>query len=566
MNAINHTIRKPITLTSVLVIMTVVLAACASAPAYTNTPSVTQPANTQSAASSSTITIDETTDPTLGNILVDQNGITLYIFTKDTPNTSNCDAACQAIWPPLVSQGTPKVGPGVDAALIGVATQANGEKIVTYDHQPLYYKATDKKAGDKTGEGFKNVWFAVSPSGQPVMGPTEAAPTAVPTTAPTIAPTTAPSSGYGAPAPVQITEPTIGVTSNYNLGQVLTSNGKTVYAYSEDAADTSNCNAVCQKVWAPVLTLGTPNVGTGVDSSLVGTAKLADGNLVVTYNHMPLYTFINDTASGDVSGQGFDNVWWALSPDGKTVGQPAEVSINIGNNPAIGSYLTGDRGEPLYIFTSDAPDTSNCTGACIAIWPAVITQGNPQLGSGVDASKIGTIKLANGQMMLTYNHMPLYYFVGDATPTDINGQGIKGVWYLLGADGNPITYTLPAPATTEPTINVVTNPTYGQILVDGNGMTLYVNVNDLKGESTCIQACFQNWDPLYTLGQPKIGTGVNASLVGTLTTSYGYMIVTYNNKPLYLAKTDMKPGDVTAEDANVSWYVISADGQPVVKR
>jgi predicted lipoprotein with Yx(FWY)xxD motif len=137
---------------------------------------------------------------------------------------------------------------------------------------------------------------------------------------------------------------------------------------------------------------------------------------------------------------------------------------------------------------------------------------------------------------------------------------------LLGADGKPITYTLPAPATTEPTINVVNNPTYGQILVDGNGMTLYVNVNDLKGESTCVQACFQDWTPLFTLGQPKIGSGVNASLVGTLTTSYGYKIVTYNNKPLYLAKTDMKPGDVTAEDANISWYVISVDGQPVIKR
>jgi predicted lipoprotein with Yx(FWY)xxD motif len=562
MNAKNHIIRKPITLMSVLVIMTVVLAACAAAPVYTNTPSVTQPVNTQPAASSSTITINETTDPTLGNILVDQNGITLYIFTNDTANTSNCDAACQAIWPPLVSQGTPKAGPGVDAALIGVATQANGEKIVTYDHHPLYAKATDKKTGDKTGEGVKNVWFAVSPSGQPVMSPTEATPTA----APTVAPTAAPSSGYGAPASAQITEPTIGVSSNSSLGQILSANGMTVYAYSEDSADASNCNAVCQKVWMPVLTLGAPNIGTGVDPTMIGSTQLADGSLVVTYNHIPLYTFINDTASGDISGQGFDNVWWAVAPGGNTVGQPAEVSINVGNNPAIGSYLTGDRGEPLYIFTSDAPNTSNCTGACTAIWPAVITQGNPKLGPGVDASMIGTIELADGQMMLTYNNMPLYYFVGDANPSDINGQGIKGVWYLLGADGNPITYTLPAPATTEPTINVVNNPTYGQILVDGNGMTLYVNVNDLKGESTCVQACFQDWTPLFTLGQPKIGSGVKASLVGTLTTSYGYKIVTYNNKPLYLAKTDMKPGDVTAEDANISWYVISVDGQPIVKR
>jgi predicted lipoprotein with Yx(FWY)xxD motif len=276
MNAKTQSIRKPITLMSVLVIMSVVLAACASAPVYTNTPAVTQPANTQPTASFGTVTIDETKDPTLGNILVDQNGMTLYLFTNDTPDTSNCDAACQALWPPLISQGTPKAGPGVDAALIGVATQADGQKIVTYDHQPLYYKATDKEAGDKTGEGVKNIWFAVSPSGQAVMNPIEATPSA--------APTTAPSSGSSnaTPAPKQITEPTIAVSNNYNLGQFLTADGKAVYAFSEDTANTSNCNAACQKAWMPVLTLGYPSLAAGVDTTMVGTAKLTDGDLVVT--------------------------------------------------------------------------------------------------------------------------------------------------------------------------------------------------------------------------------------------------------------------------------------------
>jgi predicted lipoprotein with Yx(FWY)xxD motif len=202
--------------------------------------------------------------------------MTLYLFTNDTPDTSNCDAACQALWPPLISQGTPKAGPGVDAALIGVATQADGQKIVTYDHQPLYYKATDKEAGDKTGEGVKNIWFAVSPSGQAVMNPIEATPSA--------APTTAPSSGSSnaTPAPKQITEPTIAVSNNYNLGQFLTADGKAVYAFSEDTANTSNCNAACQKAWMPVLTLGYPSLAAGVDTTMVGTAKLTDGDLVVT--------------------------------------------------------------------------------------------------------------------------------------------------------------------------------------------------------------------------------------------------------------------------------------------
>jgi predicted lipoprotein with Yx(FWY)xxD motif len=95
---------------------------------------------------------------------------------------------------------------------------------------------------------------------------------------------------------------------------------------------------------------------------------------------------------------------------------------------------------------------------------------------------------------------------------------------------------------------------------------LYANINDMKGESICLATCMQNWTPLYTLGHPNLGAGVNASLVGTLTTSYGLMIVTYNNHPLYLYKGDTKPGDVNGQDLNISWYVISASGNMITTR
>src|SRR4030043_444730 len=129
----NHKIiGKPVNLLAVLSVMAMILAACAPAA----TP-------TQPASNGSSVTIDVATDPTLGQILVDENGKTLYMFTKDAPDTSNCDATCLTNWPPLVSSGTPKAGTGVDASLIGLATLANGEKIVTYDHMPLYYRSEE---------------------------------------------------------------------------------------------------------------------------------------------------------------------------------------------------------------------------------------------------------------------------------------------------------------------------------------------------------------------------------------------------------------------------------------
>ena len=94
--------------------------------------------------------------------------MTLYIFTNDTPGVSNCNADCLAKWPPLITQGNPKLGPGVDAALVGTATLADGRKIVTYNKMPLYYWVNDKAAGDTTGQGVGSVWYVISPDGKVV--------------------------------------------------------------------------------------------------------------------------------------------------------------------------------------------------------------------------------------------------------------------------------------------------------------------------------------------------------------------------------------------------------------
>jgi predicted lipoprotein with Yx(FWY)xxD motif len=569
MNAqFNHKLFKPASLVGLLAIMAMVLAACAPAATATTTPPVTQPVSTPTTTAITTPTIDIANDPTLGQFLTDGTGRTLYVSLKDAPDASACNASCQALWPPLLTLGTPKVGPGVDASLIGFTTLAGGEKIVTYDHRPLYYKATDQKVGEKTGEAVGNVWFVLSPAGSPISATGSVAGT--PTPAPTASQPT-PTTGAAAPTPaatpIPVTEPTIAVTNNSTLGNILTANnGMTLYAYTMDTPDTSNCNAVCQTVWMPLLTNGNPTLGTGVTASMIGSAKLASGQMVVTYNHMPLYYFVNDTAVGMTSGEGFDNVWFAVSPDGKMVGSVSEVSINLATNSLLGSYLVGQGGQAIYLYTKDTADTSTCAGVCATIWPPVITLGKPNLGSGVDASMIGTIKLANGSLMLTYNHKPLYYFVGDSKATDIKGQGFKNIWYVLGADGNNITTLLPAAPASEPTIDVANNTTYGQILVDGNGMTLYVNVNDTKGESSCDAACLQNWTPLFSLGHPNVGDGVNNFFIGTATTSYGLMVVTYYGHPLYLYKGDMNPGDVNGEDMNVAWYVISEAGQVVARR
>jgi predicted lipoprotein with Yx(FWY)xxD motif len=101
----------------------------------------------------------------LGSFLVDGKGMTLYIYTMDTTNTSTCYDACAAVWPPLLTDGTPTAGSGVNASMLGITTRTDGSSQVTYNGHPVYFFANDKAPGDTNGEGVQNVWYVITPQG-----------------------------------------------------------------------------------------------------------------------------------------------------------------------------------------------------------------------------------------------------------------------------------------------------------------------------------------------------------------------------------------------------------------
>jgi predicted lipoprotein with Yx(FWY)xxD motif len=122
----------------------------------------------------------------LGNILVDAQGRTLYLFGQDTGTTSTCTAACTMAWPPLRATGPLTAAGGADAALLGSSPRSDGAAQVTYNGHPVYTFIKDQQPGDTNGEGvtaFGGSWFAVSPTGTQV-GPPAAPTTAPPVTAP----------------------------------------------------------------------------------------------------------------------------------------------------------------------------------------------------------------------------------------------------------------------------------------------------------------------------------------------------------------------------------------------
>ena len=102
----------------------------------------------------------------LGEFLVDAEGMTLYMFTKDTENTSTCYGDCAEAWPPLLTEGEPTLGEELDAALVGTTERTDGTTQVTYGGWPLYYWVNDAAPGDTTGQNVGEVWFVVSPAGE----------------------------------------------------------------------------------------------------------------------------------------------------------------------------------------------------------------------------------------------------------------------------------------------------------------------------------------------------------------------------------------------------------------
>jgi predicted lipoprotein with Yx(FWY)xxD motif len=105
-----------------------------------------------------------------GDILVDGDGMTLYLFTNDRDGQSVCEDDCAAAWPPLVVDGEPVAGEGVDASLLGTTERDDGDTQVTYAGWPLYTWAQDQEPGDVTGQGVNDVWFVVAPDGEAITG------------------------------------------------------------------------------------------------------------------------------------------------------------------------------------------------------------------------------------------------------------------------------------------------------------------------------------------------------------------------------------------------------------
>jgi len=111
----------------------------------------------------------------------------------------------------------------------------------------------------------------------------------------------------------------------------------------------------------------------------------------------------------------------------------AALKIGVGQSE-LGQFLTAPDGKTLYVFTRDAPNTSNCKGDCLAVWPPLLaTAGQPIVPDSAAAGKFDTITTPSGNQV-TYDGAPLYYYTADAQPGDTKGHLVAGVWFVARPD------------------------------------------------------------------------------------------------------------------------------------
>jgi predicted lipoprotein with Yx(FWY)xxD motif len=114
------------------------------------------------------------------------------------------------------------------------------------------------------------------------------------------------------------------------------------------------------------------------------------------------------------------------------------VELNATPSDQIGTYVTDGAGRTLYRFDNDSanPPKSTCNGDCAKVWPPLLIHSPGKIfPKGINPKILGYVERADHTCQVTINGHPVYYFVTDKKPGDINGQGVNGTWFAVSPSG-----------------------------------------------------------------------------------------------------------------------------------
>ena len=107
----------------------------------------------------------------------------------------------------------------------------------------------------------------------------------------------------------------------------------------------------------------------------------------------------------------------------------SNIVLLVNSDEILGNYLVDKSGMTLYTFKNDGAGQSKCLDTCSKDWPPLLNEADMALGLGL-SGVLGAIERNDGQVQITYNGQPLYYYSKDKKMGDVLGQGINKLWYI----------------------------------------------------------------------------------------------------------------------------------------
>ncbi len=236
-----------------------------------------------------TTTIQLVSDTNFGSILTDKDGMSLYFFSKDTKEVSECSDGCKAAWPIFYTEDL-VLSSGLDAADFTTITRADGEKQTTYKGWPLYYFASDAKQGDVKGDKVGDNWYVAKPDYSLMYAQAKVA------------------------------------DSDELSFYITNATGRTIYLFANDTKDQNNYTKEDfsnDSAW-PIVTLDLDKVPSILAKSDFGVIDVF-GKKQVTYKGWPLYYFGADQNRGDVKG--VSGVWPIANADTTAAGAAKTTTV-----------------------------------------------------------------------------------------------------------------------------------------------------------------------------------------------------------------------------------------------
>ncbi|MFD4194823.1 hypothetical protein [Amycolatopsis thermoflava] len=132
-----------------------------------------------------------------------------------------------------------------------------------------------------------------------------------------------------------------------------------------------------------------------------------------------------------------------VSACGPAAPERAPADLRVAVISGLGDVVADSQGRTLYRFDLDSasPPATNCAGACATLWPPAAAGAAPPTTDGIDGGLAGVLVRPDGVRQLTLGGWPLYRYVNDTAPGQVNGQGVDGTWFVIAPSGVKVTGT-----------------------------------------------------------------------------------------------------------------------------